>query len=125
MPWKKADKQLIDILERHLSDYQCDRRVMFGAPTFFVNGNMFAGVHEDTIIMRLSEADLKEIFSEFKEVKPFTPMGTHVMKEYAAVPVVVTRKEDDFKFWLDRSYKYASSLPPKTVKRSSKKKQIT
>jgi TfoX/Sxy family transcriptional regulator of competence genes len=122
MPWKKANKELIDILEKHLLAYQCDRRLMFGAPTYFVNGNMFAGVHEDTIILRLSEVDLKNIFSQFEEAKPFTPMGTHVMKEYAALPILLAEKDDDLKSWLDRSYKYASSLPPKIAKRSSKKK---
>jgi TfoX/Sxy family transcriptional regulator of competence genes len=122
MPWKKANKALIDILGKHLADYQCDRRLMFGAPTYFVNGNMFAGVHEDTIILRLSEVDLKNIFSQFEEVKPFTPMGTHVMKEYATLPLVIAEKEDDLKSWLNRSYNYASSLPPKPAKQSSKRK---
>ena len=86
MPWKKANKDLINFLEKMMLNYRCDRRVMFGAPTFFVNGNMFACVHEDTIIIRLAELDLKEIFNRFKDVKPFTPMGNHIMKEYAAVP---------------------------------------
>jgi|WetSurMetagenome_2_1015567.scaffolds.fasta_scaffold37203_1 TfoX/Sxy family transcriptional regulator of competence genes len=124
MPWKKANKELIDILEKHISDYQCDRRLMFGAPTYFVNRNMFAGVHEDTIILRLSEVDLKSIFSQFEEAQPFTPMGTHVMKEYATLPLVIAEKEYELKSWLDKSYNYASSLPPKTAKRSTIKKPI-
>jgi TfoX/Sxy family transcriptional regulator of competence genes len=122
MPWKKANRELIDILEKHLFGYQCDRRLMFGAPTYFVNGNMFAGVHEDTIILRLSETDLKSIFSQFEDVKPFTPMGAHVMKEYATLPKGIAEKEDALKSWLERSYKYASSLPPKIAKHSLKKK---
>jgi TfoX/Sxy family transcriptional regulator of competence genes len=94
---------------------------MFGAPTFFVNGNMFAGVHGDTIIMRLSEIDLKEIYSRFIDVQPFSPMGNHIMKEYAAVPESFMEKPVVLKQWLDKSYKYASSLPHKDAKRSSKK----
>lgn len=121
MPWKKANKDLINLLEKMMLNYRCDRRVMFGAPTFFVNGNMFAGVHEDTIIIRLSELDLKEIFNLFKDVKPFTPMGNHIMKEYAAVPESFVEKPVVLKQWLDKSYKYASSLPHKAAKRSSKK----
>jgi TfoX/Sxy family transcriptional regulator of competence genes len=96
MPWEKANKELIDILERHISDYQCDRRLMFGAPTYFVNENMFAGVHEDSIILRLAEADLRSIFFQFEDAKPFTPMETHVMKEYATLPILIAEKEGQF-----------------------------
>ena len=38
---------------------------MFGSVTFFVNNNMFAGVHEDNVILRLSEADRQETFSSY------------------------------------------------------------
>ena len=109
MPWKKANKDLINLLEKMMLNYRCDRRVMF------------AGVHEDTIIIRLAELDLKEIFNRFKDVKPFTPMGNHIMKEYAAVPESFVEKPVVLKQWLDKSYKYASSLPHKAAKRSSKK----
>ena len=122
MAWKKANKALIEVLEKQLSDCRCDRRLMFGSPTFFVNGNMFAGVHEDTIIMRLSESDLKGIFTRFKDVRPFTPMGARVMKEYAAVPETVARQPGVLKDWLARSLQYAASLPPKAAKSVAGKK---
>ncbi len=122
MPWKKANKGLIDLLEKQMLNCQCERRVMFGSPTFFVRGNMFAGVHEDTIIIRLSQPDLKEIFTKLTDVRPFTPMGNRPMKEYAAMPQNVASQQDVLKHWLDRSYEYASSLPAKDNKGSAKQK---
>lgn len=113
MPWKKANKDLIALLENEVKRFNCDRRVMFGSPTFFVNGNMFAGVHEDTVIMRLSEADREQVFTRHKEVKPFTPMGAHAMKEYAALPESLCHDAATFRHWLERSFQYARSLPPK------------
>ena len=124
MPWKKANKGLIDLLEKQMKDYRCERKMMFGSPTFFLNNNMFAGVHEDTVILRLSEEDRKELFTRYQEAKPFTPMGAHVMKEYAALPEILCRDPEVFKRWLDRSYKYAGSLSPKAPKRSVKRKTI-
>ncbi len=121
MPWEKANKELIGLLEHALNDNRCERRMMFGAPTFFINNNMFAGVHENTVIMRLSEDDRKAIFSSYKEILPFTPMG-HAMKEYAALPVTICRDTKMFKCWLDRSYQYASSLPVKASKGEARKK---
>ena len=112
MPWKKANKELIGLLEKSVAQYPCDRRVMFGSPTFFVNNNMFAGVHEDTVIMRLPDADRQNIYSRNKEVKPFTPMG-RPMKEYVALPENFVKNATVFNEWLGRSFEYARSLPPK------------
>jgi TfoX/Sxy family transcriptional regulator of competence genes len=118
--WKKANKELIRLLESELLKYKCDRKMMFGSPTVFINNNMFAGVHEDTVIIRLSEGDRKDILSLYSEVLPFMPMEGRVMKEYAALPASVCSKAEIFEEWLNRSYQYAVSLPPKEKKHKRK-----
>ncbi len=120
MAWKKANKELIRLLESEMLTYRCDRKMMFGSPTFFINNNMFAGVHEDTVIIRLSEGDRKDIFSLYNEVSPFIPMEGRVMREYAALPESICSKAEIFKEWLNRSYQYAVSLPPKEKKHKRK-----
>ena len=94
--------------------------MMFGSPTFFVNNNMFAGVHQDTVILRLSETDRSSIFSLYPDVTPFTPMPGRIMKEYAALPQAICDDEAVFHEWLEDSYNYAASLPPKEKKRRRK-----
>ena len=121
MTWEKANKELIKLLEGEMLDCNCDRKVRFGSPTFFVNNNMFAGVHEDTVIVRLSEGDREELFSRNSDVKPFVPMAGRVMKEYAALPEAVCSDASIFQEWLKRSYRYAASLPPKEKRRSKKR----
>jgi TfoX/Sxy family transcriptional regulator of competence genes len=122
MPWKKANPALIELLEEAVRAYDCDRRVMFGSPTFFVNNNMFAGVHEDTVILRLSEKDRQDVFREYDEVRPFTPMAGRPMKEYGAFPESVAANASIFREWLERSYRYAASLKPKEPRRAKKRK---
>ena len=123
MPWKKASRELIDILENTMQEFQCERRMMFGSPTFFVNNNMFAGVHQDTIIMRLSEKDRGEIMERYDEIALFEPMEGRFMKEYVAVPESVAADITVLHQWLNRSYQFAASLPPKEPKRKAKKKK--
>jgi len=123
MPWKKASADLIKLLEESMVNFRCDRKMMFGSPTFFVNNNMFAGVHQDTIIMRLSEQDRQEIQSRYDEAAPFEPMAGRIMKEYVALPESLSGNNDMLQEWLNRSYEYALSLPPKEPKRPRKKKQ--
>ena len=123
MPWKKASRELIDILENTMQELPCERKMMFGSPTFFVNNNMFAGVHQDTIIMRLSEKDRGEIMERYDEIAPFEPMVGRIMKEYVAVPESVAGDSTLLHEWLNRSYQFAASLPPKEPKRKAKKKK--
>lgn len=42
-----------------------DRKQTFGYPTCVLNGNMFMGLHEDSLILRLAEADRAEFLSRY------------------------------------------------------------
>ena len=120
LPWKKANQNLIQLLQKTVVKYPCDRRFMFGSPPFFINGNMFAGVHEDTVILRLSDADRAGLFARHREAVPFTPMG-RPMKEYAALPESLCKNATVFNDFLERSFKYAASLTAKTPRRKTRK----
>lgn len=125
MAWEKASVELIKLLEQSMVNYRCDRKVMFGSPTFFVNNNMFAGVHQDTIIIRLSEQDRQKIQSRYDEAAPFEPMEGRIMKEYIALPESLCHNAGILQEWLTRSYRYALSLPFKEPKRSKRKKKAS
>jgi TfoX/Sxy family transcriptional regulator of competence genes len=122
MEWKKVTPELKALLETSMSSFDCEKRAMFGAPTFFKNGNMFAGIHGDTIIIRLSEKDRREIVSKYKDASPFEPMKGRFMKEYISLPASIYNNKNTLRDWLNRSYKYASSLPLKERKNRSTKK---
>ena len=112
MPWQKANPKLIEQLEKVAVDYPCDRRFMFGSPTFFVNGNMFAGVHQDDRHPPpFRRAGRKALFSEYPEAAPFTPMPGRPMKEYAAIPESLVKNTKVFDKLVKSSYEYASSIP--------------
>ena len=121
MAWKKANKSLIKLLEENMVKYRCDRKMMFGAPTFFINNNMFAGVHEDKVILKLSDGDGAKILDLYKEVKAFEPMPGRIMKGYVALPESLCSDAGMFREWLERSYRYAATLPPKAPKSPKKK----
>ena len=123
MDWEKADKGLIELLEKGLAVYSCDQKFIFGSPTFFINNNMFAGVHQRTVILRLSETDHTKIAATYTEAKPFEPMPGRPMKEYFALPETLCRDEKVFYDWLGRSYKYTRTLLPKEPKRRAKRKE--
>lgn len=42
---------------------------------------MFAGLHEDTMLIRLSEKDCEKVPAIHEGVHPFEPMKERIMKE--------------------------------------------
>ncbi len=116
MEWKKVTPELKTRLETSMLPFDCEKRAMFGAPTYFKNNNMFAGIHRNTIIIRLPDQDRKELLAKYGDVKPFEPMKGRFMKEYIALPESLYNNKDVLREWLNRSFHYASSLSPKEQK---------
>jgi len=85
---------------------------MFGYPCRFVNGNMFTGLHENNMVLRLFEND-REKFLKLENAKQFKPMPNRVMKEYVVIPPQMINDENLLKPWMQLSLNYAKSLPKK------------
>jgi TfoX/Sxy family transcriptional regulator of competence genes len=120
--WKKASPELGLLLEAAVAPFDCQKKMMFGAPVWTLGGNMFAGVHGDNIFIRLSEADRRHIAAEVEGAVPFEPMPGRTMTEYIAVPPSLYRNPPEFNGWLTRSHEYVQSLAPKKTKTSSPKR---
>jgi TfoX/Sxy family transcriptional regulator of competence genes len=121
MEWKKPSATLGEHLAQALVRFDCERKMMFGAKTYFVKGNMFAGVHGDGIFIRLSEQDRGAVLSAYGEAAPFEPVAGRVMKEYIALPPALIHDADKLDEWLERSYRYMLTLPVKEQKPKRKK----
>jgi TfoX/Sxy family transcriptional regulator of competence genes len=105
--WKKVPAELVTRFDAALpqaADVQ--RRQMFGCPCAFVNGNMFAGLHEDRLMIRLPEE---------AAALPAVIMGK-TMKEYALLTDAVGLSANAMAGWIERGYRYARALPPKAAR---------
>jgi TfoX/Sxy family transcriptional regulator of competence genes len=121
MQWKKVSEGLSALLEEALAPFDSVKRKMFGCPAYFTNENMFAGVFAESIFIRLSEKERGELLAAFDEAAPFEPMPGHIMKEYIALPESVVSDREALHCWLERSWQYALSLPPKEKKVKKKR----
>ena len=113
MKWSKPSQELLELLEQSLRGVQFERRKMFGQYALFMNGNMFAGVFEDTVFLRYAPDEQEELFSEFDEVAHFEPREGRPMKEYITLPDSIFSEPDARRRLLERAVSYASSLQPK------------
>jgi TfoX/Sxy family transcriptional regulator of competence genes len=119
-PWPKASKELGERLVPVLEKYRCDRRKMFGADVWFVNGNMFMGVFGDGIFMRLSDDDGQAIKKEFPGAGVFAPTERTVMSEYVSVPGTSLDDLGRLGRWIERSYALVISMPAKVPKKKGR-----
>jgi TfoX/Sxy family transcriptional regulator of competence genes len=122
MAWKKSPEEALTFLSETLRDVECQSKQMFGYPVYFINNNMFIGVHQDDLFLRLASEDREEILASYEGIRPFEPMPGRIMKEYVAIPEPLYRNKEIFTELLAKSIQYVSSLPPKEKKKKTKKK---
>jgi TfoX/Sxy family transcriptional regulator of competence genes len=92
-----------------------EQRKMFGYPCAFVNGNMFAGLHEAGLILRLPESE-RAAFLQLKGASRFEPMPGRFMREYVVAPAEMAHHPEVVAQWFRRAFVYGSSLPGKARK---------
>ena len=123
MKWTKPSRQLIEIFNDVVpEDKGVDRRKMFGYPCAFKNGNMFMGLHQKNMFLRLSKED-REAFLELNLAGQFEPMPGRIMREYVVVPFWILKDKKKLKEWIRKSLAYVSSLPQKPKKKQKSVKR--
>src|SRR5438309_6683980 len=119
MKWEKAPEELKQKFEAAFPPAPAERRQMFGYPAGFVNGNMFGGLHEARVVLRLPEAERKKLLDG--GAKLFEPMPGRPMKEYVVLPPKLVDDAQKLKQWAQVAAKYTGTLPAKGAKKTKTK----
>jgi TfoX/Sxy family transcriptional regulator of competence genes len=115
MKMSKPPEELVELfLDVAPHDPDVEPRKMFGQMGLFANGNMFAGVHEDAIVVRLPDKQRAELLA-LPGAKPFEPVG-RPMREYVCLPAAMHDDHAALEEWLAAGLAYAKTLPPKEKK---------
>ncbi|WP_334150995.1 TfoX/Sxy family protein [Hyphomicrobium sp.] len=113
MAWRKSPPELIEAFLTALPNSpRIERRQMFGYPAAFVNGNMFAGLHQDDVLVRLPDGLRETLLSEGG--RRWEPTPGRVMKNYLLLPVGV--EQAALVRWVEHSFTHAASLPERRRK---------
>ncbi len=117
MVWQKTPTELVELYERVRppAGAGVEHRKMFGCPCCFVNGQMFMGLFEDRLFLRLGEDD-RAAFLALPGAEQFTPMDGRPMREYVTAPAAMLADGPELRGWIDRSLTYAAALPAKERK---------
>ncbi len=113
MKWEKPVKDLVAFLDEKLIDVECEKHKMFGQYAYFLNGNMFTGVFQSDVFLRLSPDFKRELMEKDSSIRDFEPRKGQIMKEYILVPSDILSEEKTFSELIESSIRYVSQLPPK------------
>jgi TfoX/Sxy family transcriptional regulator of competence genes len=108
--WTKSPQWLIELFDVCLgADPIIERRKMFGYPAAFVQGNMAAGLFQDSVVLRLPEEARVGL-------APFQPMPGRSMGNYVLAPEDLFDDEEGLAALVGQAIAYTASLPPKEKK---------
>jgi len=93
---------------------------MFGKFAYFINGNMFTGVHLSYLFLRLSQEDRNEALLK-DGIMVFEPRAGLVMTEYVVLSDSILKDKHQLTDLLQKSITYVSGLPPKESKKKKAK----
>jgi TfoX/Sxy family transcriptional regulator of competence genes len=119
-PWPVFEKPGEEVVNQFNvaipDDERIERRKMFGFPCIFVNGNMAAGIFNQSIFARMNKQDLNDWLNN-KKATLFEPMPGRPMKEYIDVPNIIVQNPVALKEVLQQSVDYTLSMKPKEKKK--------
>ena len=112
--WKKSPPELVSVFDRLVPARGVERRSMFGYPAAFVGGNMFAGLHEDRLVLRIDEEGAAE--AKAQGATDFEPMPGRAMKGWVAVPQRLLTDDAVGRTWVARAFRHVAAMPAKAKK---------
>jgi TfoX/Sxy family transcriptional regulator of competence genes len=113
--WRKSSPELVERFEAATAGIDgLERRQMFGYPAGFVGGNMVTGLHQESWIVRLPEAERTPRLDA--GWRPFEPMAGRPMREYLALPAEVASDPEAARAMVELAADYVRTLPIKVPK---------
>jgi TfoX/Sxy family transcriptional regulator of competence genes len=111
--WRKSPSALIERFHAALpDDPRIEVRTMFGFPAAFAEGRLFAGLHQDDLMLRLGDAERAQLLA-LPGASSFEPIPGRRMREYAVVPPGMHADRRVLRRWMAKALAHATSLPPK------------
>ena len=107
MAWKKAPPALVAAFDRLVPKKpDIERRSMFGYPAAFVKRRMFAGLHEDRLVLRLDDDTIAA--AKAHGATDFEPMAGRAMKGWIAVPARFVAENGPVPGWIETAYRHTA-----------------
>jgi hypothetical protein len=86
--WKKSSPEAIARFDALMAVPGAERAVLFGCPVYKLNGERYATLYEERIVLRLPETDIAALLKQGGE--RFEPIKGRASKERVVLPELST-----------------------------------
>ena len=107
MAWKKNAPETIRRFDATVAVPAAVRGVLFGCPIYTLDGQRYATLYQDRVVLRLSPDDAADLMS--KGGKPFEPIKGRRAKDRVVVPQPIAANARTLRAWVAKAVRYARS----------------
>jgi len=116
MTWEKSSSELVDLFAELVPKAaSVEQKKMFGWPCSLVNGNLFGGLHQQSMIFRLAGDDDATLL-QLDGAGEFEPMPGRKMTGYVILANPSAYDKQALRKWMSRALEFTRALPAKTKK---------
>jgi hypothetical protein len=84
---------------------EAERGVMFGCPVYRLQGERYASLHQDRVVLRLSPKDAAQLISEGGQT--FEPFENRPMRDRIVVPDSIVANTRALRTWVRKAARHA------------------
>src|SRR5262245_11219559 len=107
MAWEKNSAHSIRRFDERVAVAGAERKIMFGCPVYQLHGQRYAMLHENRVVLRLSEKDAAQLTA--KGGRPWEPMKGRSRKDRIVVPAAIAKSARSLRVWVQRAVRHAQS----------------
>jgi hypothetical protein len=105
MAWKKNSPEAMRRFDEMAGAPGAERKIMFGCPVYELHGQRYAMLHENRVVLRLSEEYAAQLIA--KGGRTWEPIKGRARKDRIVVPEAIAGTARSLRVWVQRAVEYA------------------
>jgi len=107
MAWKKSSPAAVHRFDEIVAVDGAKRGLLFGCPIYVLDGERYATLYQNRVVLRLSPADAAQLIA--KGGRAFEPIKGRKSKDRVVLPDDISENPRSLRAWVRRAVGYARS----------------
>jgi len=105
MAWKKSSAGAVQRFDKLVAVHGAKRGLLFGCPVYVLDGERYATLYQDKVVLRLSPADAADLMS--RGGRAFEPIKGRRSKDRVVLPEEISANPRSLRTWVEKAVAYA------------------
>jgi hypothetical protein len=107
MAWKKSLTAAVQRFDETVAVEGAKRGLLFGCPIYVLNGERYATLYQDRVVLRLSPTDAAHLMA--RGGRAFEPIKGRKSKDRVVLPDAISSRPRALRAWVGKAVAYARS----------------